>query len=106
MKTAVGWIKYNFRQGIQNVFAPFPLWYREAYTHLLVILEVQDFLDRQVVTTYGYLSFMGDNIFVTSQGYHFKDVVRSNPHLLQYTFAPHILADPFDFISTYQMINH
>ena len=55
------------------MFAPLPLWYREVYTHLLVILEVQDFLDSWVVTMYSYLTFLEDKVFCIMQGYHFED---------------------------------
>jgi hypothetical protein len=97
----LGWIKYNFHQGIHCVFAPLPLWYRQAYTHALVVLEVQDFLDSRVVTTYGYLTFIEDWIFMVEQGYHFEDTVRAHPHLLSHTLSPRIPTDPFDFVSVH-----
>jgi hypothetical protein len=62
---------------------------------------VQDFLDGQLVTTYGYLSFVEDQIFVVGQGYHFEDIVRGNSHLLAHTLSPRIPTDPFDFVSVH-----
>jgi hypothetical protein len=97
----LGWIKYNFCQGIKRVFNHLPLWYRQAYTHAIVVLKVQDFLDGQLVTTYSYLLFEEDRIFIVGQGYHFKDIVRSNSHLLAHTLSPRIPTDPFDFVSVH-----
>ena len=74
---------------------------REAYLGALVVLEVHDFLDGRVVTTYGYLTFAEENIFIINQAYYFEDAIRTSPHLLAYCFTPRIPADPFDFISTY-----
>jgi len=68
---------------------------------MLVILEVQDFLDGRVVTTYGYLAFRREDTFVVQQAYHFEDVAWTHPSLLSYCFYPRILADPFDFVLTY-----
>jgi hypothetical protein len=97
----LGWIKYNFCQGIKHAFTPLPLWYRQAYTHTIVVLKVQDFLDGQLVTTYGYLSFVEEQIFIVGQGYHFEDIVSGNPHLLAHTLSPCIPTDPFDFMSVH-----
>ncbi len=68
---------------------------------MLVILEVQDFLDGRVVTTYGYLAFRREDTFVVQQAYHFKDAAWTHPSLLHYCLYPCVPADPFDFVSTY-----
>jgi hypothetical protein len=101
----LGSIKYNFRDGIREAFAPLNNLIRAAYEYALVVVEIQDFLDGRWVTTYGYLRFHNrhgvDQIFTVQQTYHFEDSVRTSPHLLNYCFTPRIPADPFDFISTY-----
>jgi len=97
----LGCIKYNFRGGLRSAFQPLNLLIKEAYVGMLVILEVQDFLDGRVVTMYGYLAFRREDTFVVQQAYHFKDAARMHPSLLSYCFYPRIPADPFNFVSTY-----
>ena len=53
----LGSIRYCFREGIWNAFAPLNRLILEAYNLTLVTLEVHDFLDGRVVTKYGYLTF-------------------------------------------------
>ena len=74
---------------------------RDTHTYTLVVVEIHDFLDRWVVTIYGYLAFFDNKVSTIHQGYHFENTVRMNPQLLSYCFTPQIPADPFDFISTY-----
>ena len=101
----LGSIKYNFREGIGVAFTHIPQLARQVYQGKLVILEVHDFLDGRVVSTYGHLKFtqqLGQEIvLVVDQFYHFEDKVRKSPVLLNYTFSPRIPADPFLFILTY-----
>jgi hypothetical protein len=84
------------------VFAPLNEPIKQAYTNTLVALEVQDFLDGQVVTTYGYLAFQNNQVFGLYQAYHFNDAARVNPLLLSYCLTPHCPLDPFEFISTFE----
>jgi hypothetical protein len=101
----LGSIKYNFKEGIGSAFTHIPRPARNIYQGKLVILEVHDFLDGRVVSTYGHLSFrehLGrELIFIVDQFYHFEDVARIYPILLSYTLSPHIPADPLPFISMY-----
>jgi hypothetical protein len=53
----LGSIKYNFKDGISGAFTHIPRLARNIYQGKVVILEVHDFLDGQVVSTYGHLSF-------------------------------------------------
>jgi hypothetical protein len=65
-------------------------------------LEVVDFLDGRIITTYGHLRFeVNGQIFAHQQGYLFEDTIRAHPSLLSYCLSPRLPADPFDFISTY-----
>jgi hypothetical protein len=101
----LGSIKYNFREGIGSAFTHIPHLARNVYQGKLVILEVHDFLDGRVVSTYGHLSFrehLGQElIFIIEQFYHFEDAAKIYPILLLYTLSPRIPADPLSFISTY-----
>jgi hypothetical protein len=101
----LGSIKYNFKDGISGAFTHIPHPARNVYQGKLVILEVHDFLDRRVVSTYRHLSFrehLGrELIFIVDQFYHFKDAAKIYPILLSYTLSPCLPADPLSFISTY-----
>ena len=102
----LGSIKYNFRRGIGAAFSNLPGLVRATYEGVVVIVEIHDFLDGRVVTTYGYLHFNRrfgvDQTFIVNQGYHFEDAVRTSPHLYSYCFTPRIPADPFDHISCHR----
>ena len=101
----LGSIKYNFSEGIGKAFINIPRLARNCYHGKLVLLEVHDFLDGRVVSTYGHLQFrehLGrDLVFIVDQFYHFEDAARIFPILLPYTLCPRIPADPLAFISTY-----
>ena len=101
----LGSIKYNFRRGIAEAVTGLHNLVRNTYKGVLVIVEIHNFLDRHMVTTYSYLHFNHrfgvDQTFIVNQGYHFEDAVRTSPHLYSYCFMPRIPEDPFDFISTY-----
>ncbi|KAH9169724.1 hypothetical protein EDB89DRAFT_1908372 [Lactarius sanguifluus] len=56
----LGSVRYDFREGIQQAFSPLSNILRVGYIDSLVTLEVQDFLDGCVVTTYGHLHFTFD----------------------------------------------
>ena len=53
----LGGVKYNFREGIKEAVTGLPNLVKATYKGLLVIVEIQDFLDGCTVTTYGYLHF-------------------------------------------------
>ena len=102
----LGSIRYTFASGIRRAFDQIPLLARRAYEGTFVVLDIHDFLDGRVVTTYGYLAFgdrngEGDSVFVTEQSYHFQDGLRENPQLSAYTFCPRIPADPHNYLHTY-----
>jgi hypothetical protein len=101
----LGSIKYNFKDSISGAFTHIPRPARNVYQGKLVILEVHDFLDRRVVSTYRHLSFrehLGrELIFIIDQFYHFEDAARIHPILLSYTLSPRLPADPLPFTSTY-----
>jgi hypothetical protein len=75
----LGTIKYDFRKGIREAFAPLNELIRQAYTNTLVVLEVQDFLDGRVVTTFGYLAFQGTSVFGLYQAQYFDNAARTAP---------------------------
>ena len=104
--TPLGTIRYTFANGIKNAFEGLPVLARRAYEGTFVVLDIHDFLDGRVITTYGYLAFgdrlgEGDSVFVTDQSYHFKDGVREEPRLTAFTFYPRIPADPHSYTHTY-----
>ncbi|KAH9163195.1 hypothetical protein EDB89DRAFT_1912858 [Lactarius sanguifluus] len=61
----LGSVRYDFREGLRQAFAPLSNILRAGYIDSLVTLEVQDFLDGRVVTTYGHLRFTFDGQFDT-----------------------------------------
>jgi hypothetical protein len=95
----LGSIKYNFKDSIGGAFTHIPRPARNVYQGKLVILEVHDFLDGRVVSTYGHLSFcehLGQElIFIIDQFYHFEDAARIHPILLSYTLSPVSPRTPF-----------
>jgi hypothetical protein len=105
LSVPLGSIKYNFKDGIGGAFTQIPRPARNIYHGKLVILEVHDFLDGRVISTYRHLSFrehLGrELIFIVDQFYHFEDAAKIHPILLSYTLSPRLPADPLAFISTY-----
>ena len=102
----LGSIRYTFANGIKSAFNQIPVLARRAYEGTFVVLDIHDFLDGRVVTTYGYLAFgdrngEGNSVFITEQSYHFQDGLRENPQLSAYTFCPRIPADPHNHLHTY-----
>jgi hypothetical protein len=101
----LGSIKYNFKDGIGGAFTHIPCLARNVYQGKLVILEVHNFFDGRVISTYRHLSFrehLGrELIFIVDQFYHFEDAAKIYPILLSYTLSPRLPADPLSFISTY-----
>jgi hypothetical protein len=96
-----GYVKYSFASHIATTFARHSHLVKNIFTHSLVILEVVDFLDGRVVTTYGYLDFEDEDVFVRDQGYHCEDIIRTAPFLLPYCFTPRIPADPLEYLVTH-----
>jgi hypothetical protein len=102
----LGSIRYTFATGIKSAFEQIPVLARRAYEGTFVVLDIHDFLDGRVVTTYGYLAFgdrngQGDAVFVTDQNCHFQDGLRENPRLAAFTLLPRIPSDPHDYLHTY-----
>jgi hypothetical protein len=98
-------MKYNFKDGIGGAFTHIPRPACNVYHRKLVILEVHNFLDRRVISTYRHLSFyehLGrELIFIVDQFYHFEDAAKIHPILLSYTLSPCLPTDPLAFISIY-----
>ena len=97
----LGCIKYSFADGIKEVFAPHSNQVKDAFAGALVLLETLDFLDGRKITTYGFLEFDENFVYVRSQGYHCEDAIRSFPTLLAYCFTPRIPVDPFVHVSVH-----
>ena len=97
----LGCIKYSFADGIKEVFAPHSNQVKDAFAGALVLLETLDFLDSRKITTYGFLEFDENFVYVRSQGYHCEDAIRSFPTLLAYCFTPRIPVDPFVHVSVH-----
>ncbi|KAH9069430.1 hypothetical protein EDB83DRAFT_2518590 [Lactarius deliciosus] len=95
----LGSVRYNFREGLREVFGPLPNVIKAGYLDSLVTLEIQDFLDGRIITTYGHLRFsLNGQVFAFHQGYFFEDIIRSNPSLLSHCLTPRVPADPFSFV--------
>ena len=97
----LGCIKYSFADGIKEVFAPHSNQVKDAFAGALVLLETLDFLDGRKITTYGFLEFDENFVYVRSQGYHCEDAIRSFPTFLPYCFTPRIPVDPFVHVSVH-----
>ncbi|KAI9431151.1 hypothetical protein H4582DRAFT_2085411 [Lactarius indigo] len=113
--TPLGTIRYDFREGLRCAFAPLANVHRAGYIDSLVTLEIQDFLDGRIVTTYGHLRFAFDGlIYAHQQAYFFEDLRQldryypitstydliDNPRLDCWTEPPtalRTLIDLFDF---------
>ncbi len=94
----LGYIRFSFQRGIREAFTPIPPYCRKAYRGHLVLLDHFDFLDRQMISTYGSLQFEGRHIFVRRQYYHFEDILCYWPHLSTSIFTPRMPFDPFGHI--------
>ena len=99
LELPLGYIKYSFRDGLREVFSPFSLLVKSAFSGAAIILETVDFLDGRRVTTYGYLDFDEAFVYLKGQGYHCEDDIRTYPLLLSYCLTPHLPADPWVHIS-------
>ena len=95
----LGCIKYSFANGIKEVFAPHSNQVKDAFAGALILLETLDFLDGRRVTTYRFLEFDENFVYVRSQGYHCEDAIQSFPTLFAYCFTPRIPVDPFVHVS-------
>ena len=86
---------------IKEVFAPHSNQVKDTFAGALVLLETLDFLDSRKISTYGFLEFDENFVYVHSQGYHCEDAVWSFPTLFAYCFTPHIPVDPFVHVSVH-----
>ena len=50
-----GYIKYDFKRGIEDMFRHLGPGERSGYEGALVVLAIYDFLDRRRITVYGFL---------------------------------------------------
>jgi hypothetical protein len=97
----LGYIKYSFHDGLREVFSPFSLLVKSAFSGTAIILETVNFLDRRRITTYGYLDFDEAFVYLKGQGHHCEDDIRTYPLLLSYCLTPCIPADPWVYISVH-----
>ena len=97
----LGCVKYSFADGIKEVFTPHSNLIKGIFDGALVLLETLDFLDGRQVTTYGFLEFDENFVYVHSQGYHCEDAIRSFPTLFAYCLTPRIPVDPFVHVSVH-----
>ncbi|KAH9018400.1 hypothetical protein EDB84DRAFT_1442447 [Lactarius hengduanensis] len=85
----LGSIWYDFRDGLGAAFTPLSNLIRAGYIDTLVTLEIHDFLDGRVVTTYGHLHFtFRGQVTAHYQGYFFEDIT-SNPSRARANFNTH-----------------
>ena len=101
LELPLGYIKYSFHNGLREVFSPYSLLVKSAFSGAAVILKTVDFLDRRRVTMYGYLDFDEAFIYLKGQGYHCEDDIRTYPLLLSYCLTPRIPADPWVHVSVH-----
>ena len=101
LELPLGYIKYSFRDGLKDVFSPFSLLVKSAFSGVPAILETLDFLDGRRITVYGYLDFDEAFVYLKGIGYHCEDDVRVYPLLLSYCLTPRIPSDPFAHVSVH-----
>jgi hypothetical protein len=101
LELPLGYIKYSFHDRLREVFSPYSLLVKSAFSGAAVILKTVDFLDGRRVTTYGYLDFDEAFVYLKGQGYHCEDDIRTYPLLLFYCLTHRIPADPWVHVSVH-----
>jgi hypothetical protein len=103
--TPLGYIKYDFRQGIVDQFRDKGRAEKTGYEKSLVLLAIYDFLDGRRILVYGFLSFGAESIYVKGQAFHCEDLLRTYPGLFAYTLNPRLPVDPFVHVSVHSETN-
>ena len=83
-----GFLLFSFQRSISYVLHSHPSYICACFEGTLVIFDIYDFLDGRCVYLYGYLYFVGNNLFIQQQSYHTKDLCCLVPHLLCFCFTP------------------
>ena len=99
--TPLGYIKYDFRQGIVDQFRDKGFAEKTGYEGGLVLLAIYDFLDGRCILVYGFLAFGTESIYVKGQAFHCEDLLRTYPGLFAYTLNPCLPVDPFVHVSVH-----
>jgi hypothetical protein len=99
--TTLGFIKYDFRQGIVDQFRDKGFVEKTGYEGSLIILAIYDFLDGRHIIIYGFLVFGTESIYVKGQAFHCEDLLRTYPRLFAYTLNPRLLVDPFVHVTVH-----
>jgi hypothetical protein len=103
--TPLGFIKYDFRQGIVDQFRDKGFAEKTGYEGSLLILAIYDFLDGRRIIVYGYLAFGTESIYVKGVAFHCEDLLRTYPGLFAYTLNPRLPVDPFVHVSVHSETN-
>jgi hypothetical protein len=103
--TPLGYIKYDFRQGIVDQFRDKGFAEKTGYEKSLVLLAIYDFLDGRRILVYGFLFFGTESIYVKGQAFHCEDLLRTYPGLFAYTLNPRLPVDPFVHVTVHSETN-
>ena len=99
--TPLGFIKYNFRQGIVDQFRDKGFAEKTGYERSLIILAIYDFLDGRRIIVYRFLVFGPESIYVKGVAFHCEDLLRTYPGLFAYTLNPRLPVDPFVHVTVH-----
>jgi hypothetical protein len=89
------YIESSFIDSIKFLFGQFPPAWLTYFKGALVPLTTYDFLDGCIATLVGCLHFTQDSIFVIDWNTRMEDILRTQPHLAQFTCTPHVPTHPF-----------
>jgi hypothetical protein len=90
-----GYIESSFVDSIKSLFKQFPAAWLPYFEGAFIPLTAYDFLDGHIATLVGRLHFTQDGIFVIDRNTRTKDLLRTQPHLVQFTCTPRIPTRPF-----------
>jgi hypothetical protein len=97
----LGFIHYNFKEGIVEKFHNQGPGERSGYEGALVVLGIYDFLDSRRITVYRFLVLDVVSTYVKWQAFHCKDPLCTYPGLFAYTLNPRLPVDPFSYITVH-----
>ena len=90
-----GYIESSFIDSIKFLFEQFPPAWLEYFEGALIPLTSYNLLDSQLITLVGQLHFMPGGIFVIDRNTRTEDLLRTQPHLAQFTCTPCLPTHPF-----------
>jgi hypothetical protein len=90
-----GYIESSFIDSIKSLFEQFPATWLPYFEGAFIPLTAYDFLDGRIATLVGRLHFTQDGIFVIDRNTCTEDLLRTQPHLVQFTCTPRIPTYPF-----------